>query len=390
MGTFLVIYQAAYPELNEPRAGTILDYLGVLWTRVVVPNLFGLWVPPGQVSRGMWLAAAATHVALLALVVASLRSRRTAWKAWAFFALAFLPNAVIVGATRIGFFPPEAIAYGLRFNVEAGFLFVIALGAAYLPRPERDRSRHPGLVLAAVGVAGCLALSWWSGFRLSRPEAWTGAQSRIWLDRVTTGLDDLRRDGIEFALVDGVVPEYVAPELMAPYNATSEVVPLIDDDVSFDDRGGGLFTIAADGTIRPVQFMAEEGWDGVAGFRSGAIRVFGAVPREGPEGLCVTPGEDPAAILVDPPPSLGDAAHLRLDYGATNPVKITLDARALQVTPDGPDEGPGEVRTVNLPAATRHASVIDLHAPRVGTVVIILTTRSELCFQRVEVGRLTP
>lgn len=388
VGLFAVVYEATYPtSLNEPSVSNIINYLRILWTRVYVPNLFGLWVPAGELQTPMWLAAATTHLALIGLVAWTIIRRRSAGRAWVFFALSFLPNTVIVGATRIGYFPAVAIAYSLRFNVEICFLFAIALGAALGPRAE---IRRPVAALVGLAVAGGIALSWWGGYQVSRPDVWTGAQSRIWLDRVNEELEDLRRAGIDAAVVDGTIPEYVVPDVMAPYNSTPEVVPLLDDEVGFDAYGRDLVAIAADGSVRPVQFIAEAGWNGVADFHSGAVKVIGAVPREGPDGLCVTTGNDPAAIVVDPPASLSAAAHLRLEYGAVEPVTVALEIREVPVTASEPNTAPGRVRAVKLPAGGRRVLVRDLSAPRIGSVVIIILARSELCVHRLEVGPLMP
>jgi hypothetical protein len=398
---FSVVYVRDYPEgLRLPTTPSVFaEYLSTLWFRVLVPNFFGLWLGAGPPSVWTWAGGTVAQLLLLSLVAWSIWRWRPAWRAWAFFALGFLANAVIVGATRVGLHGAQHVAYTLNYNLEAQFLFVLALGAAFLrprrasvaaaaPRPTMNASPALGTGLG-VAIAAYAALSWCGGYRISQPENWIGARSRLYLDRASEGIRALRRNGTSFALVDDVVPYDVVPYALVPYNSGSEVFPLIDDGVVFDPTGRELYDVAADGSVRPVTFVTDVGGDASVLLQRQLVGVLGVTPRLEGGALCVTTGSTPATIgIVSPSPLTGDdlALRLRFDARTDGVVSMLVDPRPVQTT--GVAKGLPKFRVVNVERGPVQTRVFALDAPEVRGVYLVVAAGAELCLDGAELGRV--
>ncbi|MGH9281163.1 MAG: ArnT family glycosyltransferase [Acidimicrobiales bacterium] len=403
VGAFAAFYLGDYPEdlrLHTSPA-VFAHYLSALWFRVLVPNFFGIWLHDGPASGWTWTGVVVAQVLLAGVVAWSIWRWRPAWRAWVFFAIGGLANAAVVGMTRVGLDFADLVAYTLNYNLEIQFLFVLALGAAFLRRRSTSvtpRVASPTAPLAAspvlcaalgVAVSVYVAVSWWSGNRVSEPASWIGARSRVYLDAAGQGIDALRRRGTSFALVDGVVPYDVAPYALVPYNNHSEVFPLIDDRVAFDPTGRELYEVTAGGVVRPVTFVTEAGGDPTVLLQRQLIGVLGATPRLEGGALCVTAGEDPATIgIVSPAPLTGDDLALRLRFDARTDavVSMLIDPRPVQAT--GIARGQPKVRVVNVASGADQTRVFALDAPDVRGVYLVVSAGAELCLDGAELGRV--
>jgi len=397
VGLYLIVYLNRYvgEGVADPSLVKLGRYLPILWFRIVAPGLFGIYIPK---SSSLAVAApimVAAQAALVAAAAWTIRRRRTAWRAWVFFAVTFLVNAAIVGLTRIaadaGTFGPNGLAYYLRYNEEITYLVPIALGAALLGA-GRAPGRRPGMgrlptrfaVLVGIGVAFSVGFAWVGAGRVGSKRVWVGAQARPYVENVQAGLRRIDRSGRQVALVDGVAPYAFVPPLQAPYNSDSEVLRVVDRRASFDSTGRDLYEVAPDGAVMPVSFSAESGGDAKAILTAGAVGVKPGTPTFDDRGLCVVAGTDGAVIGFTPPqPSGGGPVHLLLRYGSTSGGLLKLVAEP----PGG--GGPTGSRLVTMPRGGNQTTVFSLEAQRVQRVYLALSARSEICVQDLQLGRLT-
>ena len=386
---FSVVYVATYPT-GQNEAGSVpafLGYLFNLWFRVFVPNLFGVFVPRKDPSALAIAGAAAAHAALVAAVAWSVVRRRDAWRAWAFFAIGFALNALIVGLTRVGFFTPRKIAYTLYYNLEITYLLVLALAVALVGR-RRSGLRPAAEVrppVQAAGVAGlivCLAFAGWGASQLGSAELWVGRRSRTYLDRAAAGLARIEGAGQPAALVDGVAPYAVVPYILVPYNSHSELLPLLDERVTFDATGRDLFRVMRDGAVRPVAFRPVGGGDVFGLLSAQALAVSPPSLEFGQRGLCVTAGSKATVIAYTPTqPLTGEPWYLSLRFGSKR------GQLALAAEPLGGGKPP-RTRLVNLQDRPDVTTVFALDAVELQRVYLVLSPGGELCVRTLEVGRL--
>ena len=399
-GALALVYVSRYPvELNRDGGVDVaLRYLGILWSRVFVPNLFGLFVPKGDMSPAMVAAAVAAQALLVAVVAVTIVRRPGAWRAWAFFAAAYLLNAVVVGLTRVSESTTEVLAYTTYFNLEAVFAFFLALAAALLGSPAEGQERSPAPsaapVVVGVGVVAYAAMSLWGGWQVSRPEHWIGARSRMVLDRAEADLARLHRAGVDVALVDGVFPVDVVPYLLVPYNSASEVVPLFDGAASFDAGAGELFSIGRRGRVRPVEFVAEAGGGADALAATDRFGIVGAVAtRREPDRICLDAGRDTVTVGLQPPERLDDGdgpLALTLEFESARPSVLSLVVLPVPVNTEPLAGGRDRFRVVNIPGGERQRRVYALDAPEAETVLVVVAPDTELCVYRMEAGHLAP
>ena len=395
VGLYLAVYLNRYAEegLADPSLARLGRYLPILWFRIVAPALFGIYVPG---NAGLAVAApvmVGTQVALLAAVLWTINRRRAAWRAWAFFLITFLVNAVLVGLTRIaadtGKAGPNGLAYALRYNAEIAYLGAVALGGALLggmrssmlrPGGERLRGRAPVLFGIVVALSVCFA--WMGASRVGARNVWVGARVLPYVENVQEGLRALQRSGRPVALVDGVTPYDFVP--WAPYNSHSEALRVIDERVTFDATGRELYAVAPDGAVLPVAFSAEAGGEAEALLTAGAVGVSPGTPTFDDRGLCVRAGAAGAVIGFTPAgPSSGGPVHLLLRYGSSSGGLLTLVTEPVGGQPSGG-------RLVKMPDGGVQTSVFDLDVQVLQHVYLALAAEAEICVQRLEVGRLGP
>ncbi|MDQ4097246.1 MAG: hypothetical protein M3144_05180, partial [Actinomycetota bacterium] len=372
-----IIYVQTYPTgLNEiPTVSVFFDYLSLSWFRVVVPNLFGLYIPMLSESSIGRVGVAVGQLALVATIAWSIARTRAAWRAWAFFAVGFVSNIVIVGMTRIGFFSARIIAYTLYYNLEITFLFFLALAAAFLPvrgtvsRVRDVVSSGAARIALGVGVATYLAFSWHGSARLSDADIWIGRRARAYTDNFQRGLEQVRRSGAPFALVDGAVPRDVVPYLLVPYNSASEVFPLIDDGVGFDAAGRELYDTGTDGRVQPVAFIAEAGGEVRTLIDEKTLAVVGGMTQLTETGLCVDSGPLTATVAFTPPSPLeGYELHLNMVFSVRNESVMSL-----LVDPIG-GHPPGRIdfRVVNLHAGPGRETVFGLDEETMRSLAVVI------------------
>lgn len=401
-GAYGLVYLRTYPtDLNtKPTLGMLAEYLSVLWFKVVVPNLFGFYLAIDDTSVLAKALVVVAQVLLVTAVVVSVARWRAAWRAWALFAAGYALNALVVAYTRLGPFPTRNIAFTLYYNLEITWLFFLAAGFAWFGRRRVPGARaaptgarsvdQPGRAAAVVivGVVAYLTLSLEGGVTYSQPKYWIGAQSRIYLDNVAEGLRRVNPAGGNVALVDGVVPENVVPYFLVSYNSDSEVLPLIDDTVSFDVTGRDLYDVDPTGAVRPVAFAPLAGGEAAPLLFSKDLGVIGPLEAgSNPASLCVAPDRDNALIAFVPrePVVSGDGLYLDIKFTATGAARMSLPVE----TVEGPGPGVERFRVVNLRRATQE-TVYELDKNTARKVAIVVTPGIRFCLHHVFVGRVLP
>lgn len=396
---YLAAFLSAYwiPS-GAPSFDLVAGYLDVAWVRVFAPSVLGLRIFGEDSTAVEQVAIVAVQVAVVAVVVASLVRWRGAWRGWIFFAVAFVANALLVGLPRlqgwgagIGYFP--------RYYLEATYLLPLAVGAAVLPRwrtglgvlvaPSQVRSR---LRLAGVGALGVLvvahlALAWSGAERLSRESP--GRLARPYMENVKAGLRQAARASLEPVIVDGVVPEYVVASWAVygpPYhNRYSEVFPLLDPDLAFDQPSSALFEVGNDGTFQRVAFVPRAGGLAPRLWQDRVLSVSNATAWPAGDQLCVEAAATGGHVELTPAVAVsGEDLYLELLYSSQGRHDSTLAV----------DRGEGysavDDEAVVLEPGDKGATLVSLGGRQVERLRLNLPVEARVCLDRLELGSLVP
>ncbi len=396
VGLYLVVFLSGYWQPSElPEPGYLVHYLQISWTRVFAPSFFGLHIAGDQAPAFAGAAIIAVQLLVVALVAWSLLRSGSAWRAWAFFAVAFVANVVIIGVPRLSDWG-AGIAYTPRYHLEPTYLFPIALGAAFLGPQLGQRgadvpTRHsPRLrMLLVTGLVLLIPVrfgaAWSGGKRISEDSP--GHLASRYMHNVEEGLRQATATGVTPVIVDGTVPDYVVASWAVygpPYhNRYSEVFPLFGHPLTFDRPERPLFSVAGDGTLQEVAFTPATGGGAAHLWGAGALLVeHGAVEHVGGE-LCVRSNRFPATIELTPPVPLNGADwHLALHYtpDAALPVWLFVDnGEGYRPADDAvlARAGPGKVSTLK-----------SLGGPIVERLRLDVPSGARVCLDRMEVGHL--
>lgn len=394
---FSVVYLRAYEaggQVRTPSPATLGRYLANSWFRVIAPGGFGVYIPQTDDSALAMTLFVGVQVVVVAGVVWSVVRRRGAWRAWLFLAIAASVNALAVGSTRIGVFGPRQVAYQLLYNLEIVYLALIAVGAAV---QGQRRATAPSLAVHRVGrapawarafvpagLASYLALTWWGSHRISQPDVWPGPDARAYVERVESFLDRREQLGTRPALVDAMVPERVMHRTAGPWTSHSEILPVIDEDVSFEADRREMFEVMGNGSARPVTFVSDAGGEMAALLGLGVMR-FDASKADIRDGaLCISSGNKAEVVTMDVPAGAGaDRPHMLLRHSST---RRYVSAFMTEPLGGGPLSPP---RYVMLKGAGReHETVFTMPEGPLQRLFIVIGTDADICLGRIEVGRL--
>lgn len=387
LGVFLTGY---WQPSNLASPGTFVEYLKVSWFGGFVPSMAGFYRAEGEASLGLPAGLIVLQIPVIALVAASVWRSARAWRAWAFFAGAFLANALVVGLPLLGGLGPS-IGYRLMYHLEPTYLFPIAIGVAFAAiGPTRSWPRSAALgktamiAVLAVLVVGRLA-SAWNGGRAAASDS-PGPQARAYLGNVREDLDRLADQGVRPTLLDGTVPEYVVSSYLlwgasVSYQRYSELFRLIDPDLAFDRRAESLFRVADDGHLSAVTFVADRGGDARRLVRTGELVVEGGAVEVGSEALCVSADAAPASLLLPGFAAGPGERRLAIGYAASRPLTLTVST--------GSTADPGLVRAL-APQGQLDAVLVDLPSPTAGRPVLEVPPGGRLCLGDIELGRVVP
>jgi hypothetical protein len=263
--------------------GAWLQMYGLMWTKSLVPSMFGMMLPTPHVSTWQLSGGIALQLFVITAVAVSIRRKASAWRAWACLAVCVVANGAIVGVARLGLLGPGAATDG-RYLIDFSWLMPLLVCYAFSGcssfRPRADvapvklsiaRARTPALAAAAACVYVAAAIA----SITSMQKGWAGRDTRVWEANVESGLAALDRAAARPVIADAATPgAIVGGDTFAPYNYLSYLLPHYNPGAQVDGPlDGPLVMIGVWGTPRPA-YVSE---------------VFGAIGR--PSGQC-----SPAAV----------------------------------------------------------------------------------------------
>lgn len=268
---FLIAYGQSS---SQPARSVSLHALGsLLWdstTHAVVPMLLGgpwRWSTKeyyGIADPAGWQVALAGLVAL-AVVGATTRNRRAAWRGWFLLALYVPLSLAPVAAGRLAQYG-NAVGRDSRYLTDIAVVAALGLGLALLPLREDEPARppRPPRPLAGAALTGLLLAST-TVSTLGFATRWHDNPTGDYLARLTADLESSRGS---VALFDAQLPVEVLSPLYSPYNVLSQLLGQLPGEARFEDGLSPLSLVRDDGRI-------------VAAVLSPAV---GTVP--GPDGSC--------------------------------------------------------------------------------------------------------
>jgi hypothetical protein len=257
---YLWNYAAGYAALagDKPELGLVAEYVWTAWYRGAAPALTGVYV--GLDERALaTVAAIAVQIAIVAVVW----HRRTAWRAWAFAAIAFVANASLVGLGRLESFGFERVAWDPRYHTELAWLLPLALAFAF-KNVELRRRRAAAAAIAVyvifATVTGTLIALWWQD-----------TQSATSTEYVA----NLPRHG---ELLDQPVPAFLVSARDHPWDRLERLAPAVGAArvvASSDDPR----IVGEDGVARPARlYPAGSTLPGLEGCARGTLAIPGGQP----------------------------------------------------------------------------------------------------------------
>jgi hypothetical protein len=339
------------------------------------------------------VAVVLAQLLIAAFAVWTIVRRRSAWRAWAFLAVAGTISLVVT-ASRIRNFGPS-IGYDTRYMVELTWLFPLAVCGALAPSPARQpepgpaadagRARRPAIrILAPVAVA-LLVVAVLSA-RTARDEerAFGGEIARAYIDRLHAGVARLPPGT---TVADRDVPAQTLPA-WTNLGQLHNIMPFVDDRIPVDGPAPrGVAMVDDAGAVRVAEVQPALGGEAVALQRAGTLTTPGAAAVHRRAGaLCVTaPPEAVTRItLRGARPVSAPQLYLLVDATATPaPVQVgaTIDAGA----------GQGLVATTPTPltlGATGGPSVLWLRTGTAAGAGVDVPAGATLCVRRLAVGPL--
>lgn len=244
----LAVYvTGGYLDESGPAAGAgeTARYVLRTFPEGLFPSLIGAAPPVSDLPGPAALTpVVATAVVLALLVWTSLRSG-LALRAWVWWLSCVVLSQLLVARGRLALFDADTMVTNLRYQVDAAYLFLIALAVALpaavvtLRRPVRRR------VAVAAALAPLVAAPLWlqSVHTIARESP--GRGSRDYLAAVRAGPP-------ERPFLDLPVPEWVVSQQLYPWNMAHVVLPAAAPGVAVTDDPEGALWIRPDGTIAPL------------------------------------------------------------------------------------------------------------------------------------------
>src|SRR4051812_31604108 len=259
---YLWNYQANYAHTRGPGPSLHLlgDYLWVNWFRGVTPAFAGVEIGP-QAARSGVLFATVAQVALIGVVAYSIHVKRSAWRAWLVWAVAFCVNATLVGLGRLATMGVDRVGKELRYDTEMSWLLPLALGFAFFPgavaaRPAtvaRVRVRVPARVAVAGVLIAYLVAATATGSGIS--ESWrlhNSDPSKRYVANVRGDVAKLAVKGRRPVAIDDQVPGFLIGSGDHPLNRLEHLVPVIEPRVRVVVAAARPLQVGDDGHIAPA------------------------------------------------------------------------------------------------------------------------------------------
>ena len=395
LAVYLVVYTTRdyTGHWHVPDLSVVWEYLWRGWLHGFTPGILGVRVTPGSDDLIRSAGVAACQIALAAAVVVSIVRRRSAWRAWAFLAVAFLLNAVVY-LSRLDWGPN--IAYSLRYYADLAFVAAIVIPCAFV-RPasslaearvvEESRAR-PGrraVALAAAGVAVYVGLVAASDASIA-DEVPAAKASRQWVGNIQRGVRDRETGGAGPMLLDAHTPLRVLPFWVYPgVDRLSQIVPLFASAAHFGGPADPTYRVSEAGRLRAVRFQPVFGGALADLRRQGLISVAATSTRWHGTEACIAPTRLGGGIEVVPRrPLVGHPWFLQTTYRTVGRAAIELQFDRGNGYLRGRDAAlPGHERTTT---AVTEIGVQFSGSPTVRRLRIVTPPPQSLCVSRLVVG----
>jgi len=374
------------------------QYLRILWLRGFGPTLVGQRVSP-DTELYQEIAVVVAQVIVALVVVGSLLLKRSAWRAWMFFAIAATVNVLTVGLARVRQFGPD-IAYDGRYWIELPALFFLALGFALSSddvagakgRAEattaRTRSvRHllPASGRAQAVAVAVLVVAYLISFTVGAnriADEWPAGKARSYVTNVERSLNGVGEQGLPSPL-GGLAPYDVVAGSLYPTNQLTWVLALIDEDIVVNDAGRRLVVIGEDGVARQARWRRAAG-GATRSLIESAVRsepLLAATKADG-RAACIPARRRKRLVEMMPPRALGAPGTPTLRIAAA----VGTPATTLGVFVDGGYGWPG-VAGRQIALRTDGAMTLsDLGVPSAKKVGLDVPAGLRLCLRRLEIG----
>jgi hypothetical protein len=399
----LAVWGIAYLSLGtfDTGAGHVsiseyLQYFRILWLETLVPALLGLTVPYSALTAAQIVGVVALQLAVLVGVLASVRRRSSAWRAWVFLAAVILANGVLVAKQRVPIFG-VSIASDRRYLID--FSWIVPLAACFAFAPTRYRvpgtltPRGPirlprSQLRVALAVATLLtayaAVSVSTAAKLERN--WPALQARHWDQNVQRALALISRAHLHPVLADHEVPPEIIGDWQDPYSRLSRVLPLYNPAIQVDGPlDGQLVTLDPAGNPHRARIgTVVAGGSAVSLARRRLLIVAGGGTQVVNGRLCVATGAAPGRIhrtLVLAPASTSLPYYLYIHYST-----IRLERLGMYVDP-GTGFSPAKFGTAVIRPGVA-ASLSWIRSPSLRGLVLVLPPYSHVCLDQLDVVTL--
>jgi len=314
-----------------------LTYFKIFWVQTLVPALFSLTIPASKLSGAQTLFVVVAQVGVVTALVVSLLRKSSAWRAWAFLAIAILVTGGLVAHSRIYQFG-VSIANDPRYLIDFAWLVPLSACAAF----SRDRIVWPRVPTKTAGAAlpsgrvlvpvlACLLLY----FAVATASAihleaiWGGPQARIWETNVRRDIASLRRSQGDLVVANNATPFVIMEEFIAPYNRLSRVLPLYVGPIQVDGPlDGRLVRLDEDGVAHLAAFTSPMGSVATQELIKSHALDVGPGGREIVNGndICVVADATPVTVERNaiPYPAKAGPYYLRLEYHVWRPLELPL------------------------------------------------------------------
>jgi hypothetical protein len=240
--------------------GQTLDYVVRSYTEGLFPALLGVAYPVTHLPGPAAMTPVVATAAVLVLVTWTCARSPLARRAWAWFFLANLLSQLLVARGRLSIMGTDVVAHNLRYQLDALFLFLVALAVAVPAAVVADRSRRSVLAWRRVGVAGlavgiALVPMWAYSLRSISDES-PGVASRKFFSGLWAG--DYPR---EQPFLDLPLPGWIIPPEMFPWNTYRTVFRLTSPGTKVTTEPEGSLMIKSDGTVTATSLQVVQAPD---------------------------------------------------------------------------------------------------------------------------------
>ena len=322
---FFVNYSSE--QASAPSLDLLGRYLWIAWFRGVTPAFMGVRVSYDAEMPELLLAFAAQAL-LVAVIAYTLWRKRSAWRAWTFWAVAFAANATVVALGRLGSLGLKQVGSQLRYDTEMTWLLPLALGFALYPGEVAGREPEPGSVrriawpsrrarIALVVAAACLylAATFDTGHDIGREWRRSNSeQTKTYVANMRRDAARLERAGTRMATIDDQTPAFFIAPAYKPWNRLERFVPAITSDLRVVPADPRPLQVRQNGAVMPIALQA------LATSRTsiadgGALSLAGGERTRRGGRPCVAAPDGPATISFEPEKLLrGQSLFGRLDY----------------------------------------------------------------------------